>query len=137
MFTSSYSYSIVVWKYAENHYISNFSKCYGKARDITWDAIQQELYRLDKFLMTTKAEIISSCPEWDLIKCDFAIAWTRLSPHASWYRYIVFRQKKTAIVTILLVYGKNDVGKWQSETVWRKQIVKNNYEMVKKHFPTL
>lgn len=134
---SNVSYTIVIWSYAEKHYISNFHKSYARARDITLETIYQELYRLDKFLTTSKAEIITSCAHGDIIKCEFAIAWSRMSPHASWYRYIVYHERKSSTLSILLVYGKDDVAKKQKETVRWQQQVKNNYDYIKTQFPSL
>jgi hypothetical protein len=54
--------------------MEDFRKSYGNAREITQEAIYNELYRMNAFLNTTKAEIISSCSQGDIIKCEFAIA---------------------------------------------------------------
>lgn len=67
-------YSILIGSYAERHYMEDFRKSYGNAREITQEAIYNELYRMNAFLNTTKAEIISSCSQGDIIKCEFAIA---------------------------------------------------------------
>jgi hypothetical protein len=90
---------------------------------------------MNAFLNTTKAEIISSCSQGDIIKCEFAIAWSRQSPHGSWNRYIVYRDHQTNTLTILLIYTKDHVKKNQQETVWRKQQIKQNYKDIKNLFP--
>ena len=134
---SNHHYTINIWTYAERHYISHFRKSYSKAWDITQDAIYQELYRIDNFLKTTKAEIIVSCTQGDIIKCEFSIAGSHISAHTSGNRYIIYRNKETNTITILLVYTKDHIKKNQQETVRRKQEIKNNYDDIKHLFPNL
>ena len=60
-----------------------FEKKYPRAWDITLSAIYAQLQRVDVFLETTKAEKILSCDAKHILKCEFTIAGTRESPHAS------------------------------------------------------
>ncbi len=130
------NYIVNVWNYAQSHYIKRFKKTYKLTWDRTIKIIKISLSHLDNFLLTTKAEIISSCDKWNIIKCEFNIVWLNISPHASWNRYIVYHDKITWEIMILLLYSKTDV-KWNTETVRWKQEIKNNYDFIKKIFSNL
>lgn len=129
-------YEVIVEEYAEKHYIKSFAKTYRQARDITLKVIKESLARIDTFLLTGKAEKIHSVDHIHLVKCEFAVAGSRQSPHGSGNRYIVLLDDDQKKCTILLLYAKTDV-KWKNETTRREQEIKNNYPEIKKIFTAL
>ena len=54
-------------------------------------------------------EVISTSGCYKLIKLDFAVEGTRISPKASSNRCILFVDEDMRVVKILLVYSKNDI----------------------------
>jgi hypothetical protein len=131
-------YSIHIWQYAERHFIKTFEKKYPRAWDITLKAIFVLLERVDEFLLkTSKAEKICTCNEWrrHILKCEFAVAGTRESPHGSGNRYIVYMDEERCECHILLVYCKSDYN--GQETTWWKQQIKENYPELKSIFTSL
>lgn len=135
--STSLPYTVEVWAYAERHFINDFSKKYSKAWQITLEVIFHSLYRIDQLLLTSKAEIITSCPSWMLIKCEFTVAGSNISAHASGNRYIIYQDQQTKVISILLLYAKTHVRKNQQETIRRKQEIKSNYPFIKNLFPEL
>ena len=130
--SSNEHYKVYIGEYAKDHFIKSFSKNYKTARDITLRAIQWFTQRIDTFLQTTKAEKIHSCDSCHIVKCEFAVAGTKLSPHSSGNRYIVHMDQENRECYILLVYAKTDV-KWTNETVrWRGEIKKNYPALIEK-----
>lgn len=123
--------------YAERHYIKSFEKKYPRAWDITLRAIRRELERVDYFLLTSKAETICSCQKWKkhILKCEFAVAGTRESAHASGNRYIVYLDEESAECHILLLYTKDHYS--GQETAWWKNQIKENYPDIKDVFSSL
>ena len=83
-------------------------------------------------------EIVTSHPSWKkhILKCEFAVAGTQLSPHASGNRYIVYMDEELEECHILLLYGKDDC--WHgNETAWWKQQIKENHPDIKELFSGL
>ena len=124
MFTS---YAVVVEKFAERHYISKFKKKHKNAWDVTWNAIAEQFKRIETLIgVNNIVEIICDAGDVKICKTEFRIAGPGKSRHASGNRCIIAVQKSTAIVHVLLVYTKGDVGS-SNETVAWKSIVKDNY----------
>ena len=124
MFTS---YAVVVEKFAERHYISKFKKKHRNAWDITWNAIAEQFKRIETLIgVNNIVEIICDAGDVKICKTEFRIAGPGKSRHASGNRCIIAVRKSTAIVHVLLVYSKGDVGS-SNETVAWKSIVKDNY----------
>lgn len=132
----SKGYKVYIWEYARDHFIKSFSKNYKTARDITLRAIQWVTQRIEAFLQTSKAEKIHSCGSLHIVKCEFVVAWTKLSPHGSGNRYIVYMDQEKYECHILLVYAKTDV-KWANETARWKSEIKKNYPTLTKDFTWL
>ncbi len=123
----STSYAIIVEKYAERHFISNFRKKYKGAWDITWRAIEEEFKRIDTLLGVTKvAETITDQGGIKICKTEFRVHGTQESRHASGNRCIVAVHKNTCVVNVLVVYHKNDLGGGNETASW-KNLVKQNY----------
>ena len=126
----STKHSVMVEHFAERHFIKNFKKKYKKAWDITWQAINEELKRIDSLFETSIAEIIIDNKNIKIVKTEFRVAGTKQSRKSSGNRCIVAVQKDINMVYVLLVYHKNDLGGGNETTKW-KQMIKNNYEKYK------
>ena len=80
-------------------------------------------------LQYRRADLISSVGSYKLVKLDFAVVGTQMSPKSSGNRCILFVAEDMRAVKILLVYSKNDITS-SNETQWWKSIVKNEYEEI-------
>lgn len=128
-------YNIKTGKYARNHFLKSFSKKY-KTWDNTFSYINDMLSRIDRLLLTSNAERIHIWNNLYIAKCEFKIAWSNQSAKSSWNRIIVYVDQEQKEITILLIHSKTDI-KWNNETVWRQQEIKNNYNVIKKSFPNI
>ena len=129
----STKYSVIVEQFAERHFIKKFKKKYKKAWDITLQAINEELKRIDSLFETSIAEEIIDTKNIKIVKTEFRVAGTKQSRKASGNRCIIAVQKDINMVYVLLVYHKNDLGNGNETTKW-KQIVKKNYDQCKDLF---
>ena len=124
MFTS---YAIVVEKFAERHYIAKFKKKHKNAWSTTWNAIEEQFRRIENLIgVNNIVEIITDAGDIKICKTEFRIAGPGKSRHASGNRCIIAVRKSTAIVHVLLVYSKGDIGE-SNETVGWQTIIKDNY----------
>jgi hypothetical protein len=105
---STRKYSVHTRVYAESHYIKTFKKKYHeKAWNETIDSMERLLMYVENIVgKRSLIEKIISCGDRHLLKCEFAVAGTRESPHGSGNRYIVYMDEESAECHILLVYGK-------------------------------
>ena len=123
----SISYAIVVEKFAERHYIAKFKKKHKNAWDVTWSAIAEQFKRIESLIgVNNIVEIIIDAGDVKICKTEFRIAGPGKSRHASGNRCIIAVRKSTAVVHVLLVYSKGDIG-GSNETAGWKTIVKDNY----------
>lgn len=122
----SINYCVGIEKYAERHFIKSFAKKYGKAWDITIEALKRELQSFEVLLLKTIAEIIVENEEFKISKIEFKVAGTDESRHGSGNRCIIAINNQDNSIKILLLYHKNYLGKG-NETVQWKQIIKENY----------
>jgi hypothetical protein len=118
---------VIIESYAERHYLKNFKKKYKNAWDVTWKAVEEEFKRVDSLLNTSVAEIIISKNNYKIIKTEFRVAGTKESRKSSGNRCIIALDKKTNVVSVLLVYHKNDLGHGGETAKWQK-IIKDNYK---------
>lgn len=131
MFTS---YTVVVEKYAERHYISKFKKKHRSAWDITWSAMEEQFKRIESLIgFNNIVEIITDTGDIKLCKTEFRIAGPGKSRHASGNRCIIAVRKSTAVVHVLLVYSKGDIGGSNETATW-KRIIKDTYPEYKDLF---
>jgi len=131
----NWKYVIFVGEYSKKHFIKPFSKRY-KTWDNSFTTIEDMLSRIDRLILSSKAEKIHNCDIWYIAKSEFKIVWSNESPKTSWNRIIVFVNEEKFETHILLLYWKNDV--WShNETTWWEQEIKNNYEFVRDLFPWL
>ncbi len=119
--------------FAERHFIKKFKKKYKKDWDITWQAINEELKRIDSLLETSIAEEIIKTENIRIIKTEFRITGTKQSRKGSGNRCIIAVQKDIKMVYVLLVYHKNDLGNGNETAKW-KQKIKENYDKYKDLF---
>ena len=129
----SIKYSVIVEHFAERHFIKKFKKKYKKAWDITWQAINEELKRINSLSEASIAEIIIDAGNVKIIKTEFRITGTKQSRKSSGNRCIVAVQKDINMVYVLLIYHKNDLGNGNETAKW-KQIIKKNYNQYKDLF---
>lgn len=122
----SISYLVSIKNFAENHYLKKFAKKYKGAWEITYKALFEELQRFDSLLTTSIAEIITTSGDIAIAKTEFRVAGTTKSRHASGNRCIVAVDKSLALVNILLIYHKSDLGDGNETAKW-KQLIKSNY----------
>lgn len=122
----SINYCVDIEKYAERHFIKSFAKKYGKAWDITIEALKRELQSFEVLLLKTIAEIIVENEEFKISKVEFKVAGTNESRHSSGNRCIIAINNKNNSIKILLLYHKNDLGDGNETSKW-KQIIKENY----------
>ncbi|MCK4354801.1 hypothetical protein KAW43_00370 [Candidatus Parcubacteria bacterium] len=129
----STKYSVMAEHFAERHFIKKFKKKYKKDWDITWQAINEELKRIDSLLETSIAEEIIKTENIRIIKTEFRITGTKQSRKGSGNRCIIAVQKDIKMVYVLLVYHKNDLGNGNETAKW-KQKIKENYDKYKDLF---
>lgn len=122
--------TIEIDSYAERHFIKDFVKKYKKQWDLTLISIKTVLLHLDNLLLTDKAEIIHSFPQGRIIKFEFKLAWSKKSAKSSGNRMILYHGFTTHTCYILLVYHKWHI-KWNNETIWREQEIKQNCAIIK------
>ena len=128
-----FNYRVQFDPFTERHYIKKFQKCY---RD-NWPATERTIIavceRIDNMLRYNRADLISTSGSYKLVKLDFAIEGTRISPKASGNRCILFVDEDTRTVNILLVYSKNEISPPNETQKW-KNIIKGEYREIAKRF---
>jgi len=92
-----------------------------------------QLQRIDNMLQYRRADLISSVGSYKLVKLDFAVVGTQMSPKSSGNRCILFVDEDIRAVRILLVYSKSDTSS-PNETQWWKALVKNEYSDISEIF---
>ena len=120
------NYSVVFEDYTERHYIKKFRKAYKDKWPPTELAINDTCERIDNMLLYKRADCIKTFEDHQLVKLDFAVEGTQMSPKASGNRCILYVNNKTRHVRVLLVYSKNDISEPNETQKW-KSIVKNEY----------
>jgi len=126
----SINYSVNIEKYAERHFIKSFERKYGRAWDITIEALKRELQSFNVLLLKTIAEIMAEKEEIRICKVEFKVAGTCQSRHGSGNRCIISVNSKSNLIDILLLYHKNHLGDGNETAKWR-QIIRDNYPKYK------
>jgi hypothetical protein len=126
------NHSIEIMPFAERHFISSFAKKYKSHWEVTLAAIIAQLERIEAFLKTSKAEIISDDSKVKIIKTEFKIAASQESAKASGNRCIVAWCPEKRTVSILLVYSKTDLSGHNETEEW-KRLVRENYPEYREH----
>ena len=126
-------YTVLVSDYAQRHYIKSYKKKYKSVWAKTFEAIEDILSRIEIFSRTAKVNKIHIAESCYIAKCEFTIAWSNISTHASGNRIIVFVDEEKLEVHILLTYAKTDF--WShNETQWWQTQIKENHKDIYKLF---
>lgn len=123
-------YLVQLSEYSKRHYAKWFEKQYAKKPwEVTLRSIFAELARVEENILYKKAETIHSDGKRHIVKYYFRVAKTKDSAKGSGNRVIALVDNEKSMVTILLIYSKNQIttpnetAKWQTE--------------VKENFPAL
>lgn len=118
-------YSVVFDEYAEKFYIKDFAKKHKAHWDVTRLSISETLERIAKLSGTSVIDMV--CPtdkDTFLVKFDFKVAKTNVSPKTSGNRCILEVCNNKLEVRVLLVYCKDHIDrKDKQETLWWKEHV--------------
>ena len=125
-YMEQYNYRAAFEPKTEKLYVKKFRKTYKDKWLATEQAILDVCKRIDNMLQYSRADLISSVGSYKLVKLDFAVVGTQMSPKSSGNRCILFVDEDIRAVKILLVYSKSDITS-SNETQWWKTIVKNEY----------
>lgn len=121
-------YRVIFSDYSNRHYIKRFAKAYkGKRWMITQDSIFQDLKRVRELQLTQQVDQLKYANKRWLFKYDFAVAQSNISPKKSGNRCLVFLDSTRYQATILLLYGKDDLPKNQSETSYLLKIAEEEF----------
>jgi len=131
-------YSVSFSDYSDGHFRKSFRKKYKGKWSPTEKAIVAVCGRIDNVLLTSRADLIQSVDNYQLVKLDFAVVDTQMSPKATGYRCVLFVDNNADIddkrkVEILLVYSKDDII-GPNETVWWKGIIKKQFAEISRIF---
>ena len=126
MFMDQFNYRVEFDDFAERHYIKKFKKKYQGKWLATEKIIRNICERIDNMLLHNRADLIYSIGIHKLVKLDFAIEGTQISPKASGNRCILFIDEDIRLVRVLLVYSKNEITSPHETEKWKK-IIKDEY----------
>ena len=133
MSMEQFNYRVAFEPFTERHYIKKFKKAYGDKWLATERTIIAICERIDNMLKYNRADLISAIGCHKLVKLDFAIEGTRISPKASGNRCILFVDEDLRAVKILLVYSKNEISPPNETQKW-KVIIKNEFAEIAELF---
>lgn len=121
-------HEVIFRPFTERHFIRTFAKKHKDAWDRTLKGLVLEFTFVDLLFQKSIAEIISISGDNDIRICktEFKIAGTEMSRHASGNRCIIAIQKSAAVVHVLLVYAKGDIGSSNETAAWQS-LVRDNY----------
>ena len=128
-----YNYRVHFEPFTKRHYIKKFQKEYKDKWATTEQTITDVCRRIDNMLQYSRADLISTSKCYKLVKLDFAVEGTRMSPKSSGNRCILFVDEYTRAVNILLVYSKNEISPPNETHKW-KNIIKGEYRDIAKIF---
>jgi len=123
------NYGVEFETFTERHYIKAFEKKYKSHWDKTRSDIIEVCKRIDMMLQLKRADLIAENGSHKLVKLDFAVEGTKVSPKASGNRCILHIDEELHVVRVLLVYSKNDISD-PNETVKWKTTIKHQYSDV-------
>lgn len=133
--STSDQYLVQLSDYAKRHYVKAFEKRYAKKQwDVTLRSIYADLARIDGYLKYDKAETIHDDGSRKIVKLYFRVAQTKDSAKGSGNRAIVLVEKATRVVTILLIYSKNEITTPNETTKWETEI-KDNFPGIRDLVP--
>ena len=120
------NYNVEFDKFCDRHYLKSFAKKYKSAWPGTVQAIEDVCKRIDAMLEYNRADLIASNGQFKLVKLDFSVEGTRISPKSSGNRCILAIDEDIRLVRILVVYSKNDISSPNETSKW-KTIVKEQF----------
>jgi hypothetical protein len=121
-----FNYRVEFEPFTEKHYVKKFKKDYKDKWLSTERTIIAVCERIDNMLLYSRADLISVSGCYKLVKLDFAVEGTRISPKASGNRCILLVDENTRLVKVLLVYSKNEISSPNETQKW-KNIIKDEY----------
>jgi len=113
-------------EFTKRHYIRKFRKTYKEKWPPTELAINDACERIDNMLLYSRADLIATFGEYQLVKLDFTVEGTQMSPKASGNRCILIVDNNVRLVRVLLVYSKNEISAPNETQKW-KSIIKDEY----------
>ena len=128
-----FNYRVQFEPYSKRHYINKFLKAYRDKWLTTERIIIAVCERIDNMLLYNRADLISISGSYKLVKLDFAVEGTRMSPKASGNRCILFVDEDSRSVKILLVYSRNEISPPNETQKW-KNIIKDEYREIAEIF---
>ena len=130
MYIKNQKYSVEFSLFCERHFCKDFAKKYpGKKWAETRKTIAIALERTAEMIHYRKIDLIKFDQELGrgILKFDFAVAGTGVSPKAAGNRVIFGLDNNTGRIEILLVYAKNNCPKG-NETQWFLGLIKEHFE---------
>lgn len=127
------NYGVEFDPFTSRYYIKTFEKKYKFKWSATQSDIEEVCRRIDVMLRLKKADLISESGIHKLVKLDFAVEGTKLSPKTSGNRCILHINEELHVVRVLLIYSKNDVCEPNETTKW-KTVVKNQFADIRDIF---
>lgn len=121
----SIKYSLQIEDFAQNHYIKKFSKKYKKEWSVVWVGIQESLRRFDQLYLKKRVVLVAGNQEFGIFKMDFKVTANESARKAG-NRCIFLVDNKNILISVLLVYHKDYLGKGNETSEW-KRMIKNNY----------
>lgn len=124
-------YSVVFDKYAERHYEKDFKKKYKSNWSATKQSIIDTLERIANLDgMGVIDPICKSNKDTFLLKFDFSIAKSGVSPKGSGNRCILDVCNSSCCVRILLIYCKHHIDRPDGqETIWWQDKIRENFKL--------
>jgi hypothetical protein len=124
-----FNYRVQFEPFTERHYVKKFYKEYKDKWLATERTIIAVCERIDNMLRYNRADLIATSGCYKLVKLDFAVEGTRMSPRASGNRCILFINEDIRAVNILLVYSKNEISPPNETQRW-KGVIKDGYREI-------
>jgi hypothetical protein len=128
-----FNYRVQFEPFTERHYVKTFQKEYRDKWLATERTIIAVCERIDNMLRHDRADLISISGCYKLVKLDFAVIGTHMSPKASGNRCILLVDEDTRAVRILLVYSKNEISPPNETQKW-KNIIRSEYRGIAELF---
>ena len=127
------NYGVDFEEFTTRHFVKSFEKKYKSNWIKTRDDIVEVCKRIDAMLQLQRADLIGENGSHKLVKLDFAVEGTRISPKASGNRCILHVDEELHVVRVLIVYSKNDISE-PNETVKWKNVIKERFAEVRDIF---
>lgn len=127
------NYNVEFDAFCDRHYIKSFAKKYKTAWDGTQQTIEEVCRRIDAMLEYSRADLISTSGGLKLVKLDFAVEGTRVSPKSAGNRCILVVDEDIRSVRVLMIYSKNDISEPNETAKW-KAVIKAEFPEIGRSF---